>query len=62
MAVAIFIDGPPVLSHVDRRVRQFDVLNDVKIARESQSKPNDFALVDFVFDDFINTIGRQWLA
>ena len=59
LALAIFVDVPPVLRHVDRRVRQFDVLNDVKVARESQPKPTDFAVVNFVFDDFINTIGQQ---
>ncbi len=47
---------------MDRSFRQFDVLDDVKVAGGSQPKSFDFVVIDFVFDRFVNAVGRQWLA
>jgi hypothetical protein len=38
------------------------VLNDFKVAGRTQPKSLYFAVIDFVFDGFVNALGRQRLA
>ena len=41
------------------------MLNDFKVAGRSQPKSLYFAVIDFVFDGFVNALGRQrpaWLS
>ena len=45
-----------------RIFRQFDMLNDLKIAGERQPKLLNDVVVDFIFDRFINAFRRQRLT
>ena len=51
-----------MLGDVDWRFREFDVLNDVKVARRSQPQRIGFFVIDFVLDDVINAIRRDRLT
>ena len=62
LAFAIFVDDLPVLRHVDWCIGQFNMLNAFKVASGNQPKPHDIVVVDLVFDDFINAIGRKRLT
>ncbi len=60
--IAIFVNGPSILGHVDRHLGQYDVLNGLKFAGRSQPKSPDIVIVDFMFDDFIHAGRRERLT
>ena len=62
LAVGILVDSQSVFGDMDGSFRQLDVLNDVKVAGGCQPEPFYLAVINLVFDGFVNAIGQQWRA
>jgi len=58
LAIGISIDGELMFGDMDRRLRQFDVLNGLEVAGWRQPQALD-VVVYFVFDDLINAVGWE---
>jgi len=56
LAIGISIDRELMFGDLDRRFRQFDVLNGLEVAGWRQSQAVDFGAINCVFDDLINAV------
>ncbi len=51
-----------MFGHDHRGVRKFDILNRFELFGRNQLSPSDFGVINFVFDDLVNSLWRQGVS
>ncbi len=61
-AVRCFVKAEAVFGDIDRRNREFDMLNRLELIRGRKFEPLDFCVADFVINRFVNALTEDSVA